>query len=235
MKPTPNLTLLEESLSVVFIDKDFLKRALTHKSYVHETKHADFEDNERLEFLGDAVLDLIISEALIVRFPKMAEGELSKMKARIVSEPTLASVSGGISLGQYLFLGKGEEKTEGRGKRSLLSDALEALIAAIFLDQGFSTAREVVLKLFNLHIEELTRQNMLSDYKTALQELCQKEFETLPIYRLASESGPDHQKMFEVIIEIHATCYGRGMGRSKKEAEQRAAQAALAGWHKDPQ
>jgi ribonuclease-3 len=204
-----------------------LRQALTHKSYLNESKEKGIEDNERLEFLGDAVLDLIISEVLVERFPNAPEGDLSKMKARVVSEATLARVAREIDLGQFLLLGKGEERTQGREKSSLLADAMEAVIAAVYLDLGFPAAREVILKAFTLPMEELTGPEVIVDYKTDLQEFCQREFETLPVYRVVQESGPDHQKVFEVEIQILDALYGIGSGKSKKEAEQKAAQITL--------
>lgn len=222
-----DLGLLEAALALTFQNQSYLTQALTHKSYLNESRGKGLQDNERLEFLGDAVLDLIISDALIFHFPKATEGELSKMRAKIVSEQALATVAHQIQLGSYLFFGKGEEKTEGRQKISLLANAMEAVIAAIYLDQGFGIARETALKLFAPRITELTQSEALFDYKTALQEFCQSRFETLPIYHLVGESGPDHQKTFEVTIEIRSVFYERGTGKSKKEAEQRTAQKTL--------
>lgn len=222
-----DLSTLQERLRYFFQAPIRLRQALTHKSYFNETQDKSIEDNERLEFLGDAVLDLIISEALVARFPDAPEGDLSKMKAKVVSETTLARIAREIGLGRFLLLGKGEERTLGREKSSLLADAMEAVIAAIYLDRGYLAAREVVLKEFALPLEELTGPEVSVDYKTELQEFCQKAFETLPTYRVIQESGPDHQKIFEVEIAILGAPYGIGVGKSKKEAEQRAAQMTL--------
>lgn len=219
--------LLQKRLGYPSKEARRLRQALIHKSYLNEAKEKGLEDNERLEFLGDAVLDLIISEALIARFPEASEGVLSKMKARVVNEGTLARVARELDLGKFLFLGKGEERTFGREKSSLLADAMEAVIAAIYLDLGYEAARRAVLEEFAFPMEELTRPEIAVDYKTELQELCQKEFETLPIYRVIQESGPDHQKVFEVEIRIVEAAYGVGLGKSKKEAEQKAAQITL--------
>jgi ribonuclease-3 len=220
-------SFLEKRLSYSFIEPQLLRQALTHKSYLNESKDKTVKDNERFEFLGDAVLDLIISEALVKRFPDSSEGDLSKMKAKVVSEGTLARIAKGIDLGDFLFLGKGEEMTLGREKGSLLADALEAVIAAIYLDQGFFAAREMVLNEFDLSLQELTRPDQSVDYKTELQELCQEMFESLPVYQVIQESGPDHQKTFEVEIRIKGNVFGVGIGKSKKEAEQRAAEITL--------
>lgn len=222
-----DLSFLQKRLSYSFIEPKLLRQALTHKSYLNESKDKTIKDNERLEFLGDAVLDLIVSEALVKRFPDFPEGDLSKMKAKVVSEGTLARIAKEIDLGSFLFLGKGEEITSGREKSSLLADAMEAVVAAVYLDQGFSAAREVVLKEFELPLREMTRPDLSADYKTELQELCQEIFETLPVYQVIQESGPDHQKKFEVEIRIQGIPFEVGIGRSKKEAEQKAAEATL--------
>lgn len=222
-----DLSFLQKRLSYSFTEPKLLRQALTHKSYLNESKDKTVKDNERFEFLGDAVLDFIISEALVERFPELPEGDLSKMKAKVVSEGTLARIAKGIDLGSFLFLGKGEEITSGRGKSSLLADAMEALIAAIYLDGGFAAVREVVLKEFDLPLQETTRPDLVVDYKTELQEYCQQAFGLLPYYRVIQESGPDHQKTFEVEIEIRGKTFGVGIGKSKKEAEQKAAEITL--------
>ncbi|MBI3802277.1 MAG: ribonuclease III [Nitrospirae bacterium] len=222
-----DLTLLQKRLSYSFKAPLRLRQAVTHKSYLNESKDKTVDDNERFEFLGDAVLDLIISEVLIERFPQAPEGDLSKLKARVVSEGTLARVAKEIGLGQYLYLGKGEERTLGREKSSLLANAMEAVIAALYLDGGLAAAREGVMREFEPFLRELTRPEITVDYKTELQELCQKEFESLPTYHVIGESGPDHQKRFEVEIRIRNTPYATAGGKSKKEAEQRAAQITL--------
>jgi ribonuclease-3 len=221
----------QKTIGYSFRKPDLLREALTHKSYLNEMRASDkdraAQDNERLEFLGDAVLDLAVSERLISLYPLSSEGDLSKMKARIVSEVTLARVAKRLCVGKFLLLGRGEERTRGREKPSLLSDALEAVIAAVYLDGGFETARTVLLKIFEEEIHRLDRHQDDIDYKTELQECCQREFEVLPTYRVLRESGPDHQKLFEVKLTIKETVFGIGRGRSKKEAEQQAAKQAL--------
>jgi len=230
MKPR-SLSLLEARLSYPFRKVKLLRQALTHKSYVNETKEKDRQDNERFEFLGDSVLDLIMCQELVERFPDLPEGDLSKMKAKIVSEEVLADVARKIDLGCYLFLGKGEIQSEGNTKPSLLSDALEALIAAIYLDagrhNGLSQTRRVVLSLFAEDLQSLNRGEVVFDYKTALQEYSQKMFASLPIYRVIRETGPDHEKQFEVGVFMNKALCGIGVGKSKKMAEQQAAQKAL--------
>lgn len=230
MKPK-SLSFLESALFYAFRNPKLLRQALTHKSYVNETKEKDREDNERLEFLGDAVLDLVMCQELFERFPGLSEGDLSKMKAKMVSEEVLADVARKIDLGDYLFFGKGEIQSEGKEKPSLLSDALEALIAAIYLDagshNGLGEARRIILTLFCEDMETLKGGEVLFDYKTTLQEYSQKKFAALPVYRMLNESGPDHEKQFEVGVFVDETLRGTGKGKSKKVAEQQAAQKAL--------
>lgn len=222
---------LERCLDYHFKDPALLQQAITHKSYLNEARErfqsASGGDNERFEFLGDAVLDLVISQDLLLNYPDTPEGELSKMKARIVSETALAKVARRLEIGRYLLLGRGEEITQGRTKPSLLANALEAILAAIYLDGGLDSARHVIQKIFKSEFEELLKTEAFTDYKTELQELCQRDYEILPTYTVLTESGPDHQKTFEVQISIKGGVYGRGIGRSKKEAEQQAAREAL--------
>ncbi|HET6370711.1 MAG TPA: ribonuclease III [Nitrospiria bacterium] len=221
------LNELEKRLSYTFQKQILLMQALTHKSYLNEVRDRSVQDNERFEFLGDAVLDLVMSEELLWRFPHESEGELSKMKAKLVSEVSLTKVARSLDLGRFLLLGKGEEVTQGREKSSILSDALEAVIAAVYIDGGLQNARTMVLRHFSSQISDLLRPESRGDYKTELQEFCQQEFGLLPVYRTVRESGPDHQKIFEVRIEIKGEIFGNGVGKSKKEAEQAAACTAM--------
>lgn len=229
--PVEPLDTFQNVLGYFFRKTDLLREALTHKSYLNELrtteKNRPAQDNERLEFLGDAVLDLAISEHLILLYPLSTEGDLSKMKARIVSEVTLARVAKRLGIGEFLLLGKGEERTRGREKPSILADSLEALIAAVYQDGGFEIARTVILRIFEEEIHGLDQRREDVDYKTELQECCQRDFDVLPTYRVLRESGPDHQKLFEVELTIKDEVYGIGRGRSKKEAEQQAAKQAL--------
>ena len=221
----------QKILGYSFRKPDLLREALTHKSYLNELRVSEKgrpgQDNERLEFLGDAVLDLVVSESLIALHPLSSEGDLSKKKARIVSEVTLARVAKRLGIGEFLLLGRGEERTRGREKPSLLADALEAVIAAVYLDSGFETVREVLLKIFDEEVHRPSLHQDDTDYKTELQECCQREFDVLPTYRILRETGPDHQKLFEVNLTIKQELVGIGRGRSKKEAEQQAARQAL--------
>ncbi len=227
MSDSPPIDRLAERLGYRFRTPRLLEAALTHRSYLNESPDPSREDNERLEFLGDAVLDLVISERFLSRFPHAPEGELSKLKARTVSEAALSHVARRLDLGSALILGRGEELTGGRDKASLLADALEAVIAAVYLDGGLDAARGVVLAAFAEEFDNLSRPEV-ADHKTELQELCQREFSVLPVYRVLGESGPDHHKQFDVELSIRGQVYGAGTGRSKKEAEQQAARDALA-------
>lgn len=221
------LTRLQTRLGYVFGDRDLLTAALTHKSFLNESKDKAGGNNERLEFLGDAVLDLAVSEQLVALYPAWSEGELSKMRSRLVSEETLAGVARRLDLGSCLQLGRGEELTHGREKASLLADALEAVIAAIYLDGAFEAARQFILNALRPEFEGAHGHKAIHDFKTEFQEICQRNFGILPSYRVLRESGPEHQKTFEVELVVRGQVYGVGQGRSKKEAEQRAAQEAL--------
>jgi ribonuclease-3 len=204
-----------------------LKEALTHKSYVNESPVKGIKDNERLEFLGDAVLDMVISEYLFERLPEAREGELSKLKSTVVSEPTLAEIARKINIGEYIVLGKGENLSQGRGKNSLLANTLEAVIAAIYLDGGPQEATRFIHRWFIETIENILTHQVTFDYKTDFQEQCQKKYDVLPEYRLINTTGPDHDKRFEVHLMVKGDVMGVGIGKSKKEAEQKAAKEGL--------
>lgn len=217
----------EQNLSWRFRDLSLLNNALTHRSFVNENTSLKCFDNERLEFLGDAVLGLCISDALMEKFPDYAEGQLSKLRASLVNEQHLAELARKVRIGDYLLLGKGEETSGGREKNSLLADTFEAVIAAIYLDCGFARAMVFVRSLFAPLLEGGTQELICRDYKTAIQEIAQNRFKEIPQYTLTGQSGPDHDKIFEtklVIADIIATF---GVGKNKKEAEQRAAKKAM--------
>jgi ribonuclease III len=220
-----SLAEIQERIGCTYRNPELLERALTHKSYANENRLP--YHNERMEFLGDAVLNLAVSEHLMKTCPDSTEGDLSRLRAAMVSEPALAAVAREIGLGEYLLLGKGEEQTGGRDKGSLLADCLEAVIASVYLDAGQQQANAFILRFFEDLIKKTCTAGGTVDYKTELQELCQERLKTLPEYHVSSETGPDHQKQFEVELSIKGTLYGRGIGRSKKEAEQRAAKEAL--------
>ncbi|WP_447977819.1 ribonuclease III [Candidatus Nitrospira bockiana] len=227
----PSTEVAQQVVGYVFRDPALLDEALTHKSHVNEVKPKQGKHNERLEFLGDAALTLVVSERLVEMFPDSTEGELSKFKARLVSEPLLAGAARRLDLGALLRLGRGEELTQGREKPSLLANALEALVAAVYLDGGLEAARRFILRVLEQEFQELQSHGgpaLLQDYKTRFQEWCQKRYDTLPHYRLVKEVGPDHQKTFEVHLVVNGDVLGVGVGRSKKEAEQMAARQALA-------
>jgi ribonuclease-3 len=199
---------------------------VTHSSYANEKKHLS-QCNERLEFLGDSVLSLVVSRHLFTKYADLPEGELTKVRAALVCEKALDVYAAKIDLGKYLLLGKGEERTGGRYRLSILADAFEAVIAAIYLDGGFEKASEYVMKFIPGTIEEC-RNISFHDYKTTLQEIIQKNPEERVEYMLVSETGPDHNKEFVVEVSLNTNVIGRGKGRSKKEAEQAAAIEALA-------
>jgi ribonuclease-3 len=222
---------LLERLGYRFIDAAWLTLALTHKSYANENPDSAPQHNERLEFLGDAVLDFVISDMLMAQHPDMPEGDLSKQRARLVSEQALAEVARRLGLGDCLHLGRGETASGGAEKPSLLADGLEALFAAIYLDSraahGMTEISRVIRGLFEEAIAAAPGDAVRRDNKTALQELVQKVFRSNVTYRLIHEEGPDHEKRFEVAVQVQDREYGRGKGRSKKEAEQQAARQAL--------
>src|SRR6266849_1930268 len=225
---------LEERLGRAFRNPELLQRALTHSSAIPELRVADAgdapppENNEQLEFLGDAVLDLLASEYLVEKFPKWSEGQLSKSRARLVNARSLELAARRLRLGEHLRLGRGEEKTGGRDKPALLADAFEAVLAAIYIDGGLPAAREVLRGvLFEQAVEERGERIADSDRKSALQEFLQGRGQPPAEYRLAGESGPDHQKMFQIEVWVGGACLASAEGSTKKEAEQRAARRAL--------
>lgn len=218
---------LEAILEYTFSDVSLLNNALTHRSFVNENQDLNYRDNERLEFLGDAVLELCITDILMKDFPDHAEGQLSKLRASIVNEQPLAKLAEQFEIGRFLMLGKGEEASGGRHKYSILSNTLEALIAAIYLDGGYSTVYSFIKRVFNSLIMEWTADPFYHDYKTSLQELSQSKYRIIPKYTLIHEYGPDHNKIFQVKLYIADIISTTGLGRSKKEAEQSAAQKAL--------
>ncbi|MDD6155739.1 MAG: ribonuclease III [Lachnospiraceae bacterium] len=218
-----NLGEFQEMIGYRFRQEGLLQQALTHSSYANEKHMRKLSDNERLEFLGDAVLEIVSSEFLYHNYPEVPEGELTRLRASIVCEPTLALCTEEMELGKYLFLGKGEEQTGGRKRKSILSDALEAIIGAIYLDGGFANAKEFVLKYILTDIEH---KKLFYDSKTILQEVVQGRHEELQ-YVLIEESGPDHDKNFTVELRISNQAVATGTGHTKKAAEQAAAYHAL--------
>lgn len=218
------LSDFEEKIGYTFKNQGLLRQALTHSSYANEKHMKKLSDNERLEFLGDAVLEVVSSEFLYKNYPDYPEGDLTKLRASLVCEPTLAFCTRQLELGTFLYLGKGEDQTGGRNRKSILSDALEAVIGSIYLDGGFANAKEFVLKFILTDIEH---KQLFYDSKTILQELVQGNYTEELNYQLVREEGPDHDKTFVVLAQIGEQVIGEGSGHTKKAAEQDAAYKAL--------
>lgn len=219
------LDRLQQRLGIRFTQRSLLLLALTHRSYAAEAGEAG--SNERLEFLGDAVLGLIIAEELYRRFPAWTEGELTRARAAVVEEPSLHEMARRWHVGTYLRLSHGEDQSGGRARRALLADAVEAIIGACYLDQGLDACRQFVQREFNDIIDALAVQGFSRDFKTRLQERYQARYQAAPSYQVASESGPPHDRVFEVVVAFRGEELGRGTGKSKKEAAQAAAADAL--------
>jgi len=212
---------LEQCLDYQFKDKNLIIEALTHKSFKKPY------NNERLEFLGDAVLNLIVGEYLYTKFPKSNEGDLSKIRASLVNETGFTKLANEIKLGDYIYLSIAEERNQGRTKASILSDAFEAIMGAIYLESGIEVLKAIILTLLEKSYDKINLDVLFSDFKTALQEITQAEFGSIPEYRLEGSYGPDHQKEFEVSIWIDGKTYGKAIGKSKKLAQQAIAKIAL--------
>ena len=217
----------QKNIGIRFQSPSLLETALTHSSFINESPGTGIESNERLEFLGDAVLGLVVAEKLYHDFPDLSEGKMTKLRAALVSRDTLARVARAIRLGEYLLMGKGEEMTGGRGKAANLAGALEAVIAAAFIDQGATASRNLVLGLLAEEMSKAVNQGMAIDYKSRLQEVMQSRQQLTPTYRLVEEAGPDHDKRFTIEVMSGDTVLGRGAGKSKKSAEAEAARSAL--------
>ena len=217
----------EKEIGYTFQSQDYLNQAFTHSSYAHENRIDYLHNNERLEFLGDAVLELTISDYIFKKYPEMPEGELTKLRASVVCEPMLAKIARRINLGAYLKLGKGEAATGGRERDSILADAFEAIIGAIYLDGGLATAREFVLGMMLNEIGSMRNNFRMNDCKTYLQEIVQRSSKNPLEYAIVSEKGPDHNKAFFANVMHEGRVLGKGVGKSKKEAEQNAALDAI--------
>jgi ribonuclease-3 len=216
-------TTLEKALGVTVRDRDLFRRSLTHRSYAYE--NGGLPTNERLEFLGDAVLSIVVTDHLYASFPDLPEGQLAKLRASVVNMNALAGVARGIGLGSWLLLGRGEEYSGGRDKASILADTFEAILGAVYLDRGLSTAAKLVHTFFDPLVASASTSGAALDWKTSLQELAATRSLGVPEY-VVTESGPDHAKSFVATAVVGGEPYGSGDGRSKKEAEQRAAEAA---------
>lgn len=219
-----DLSLLEQSIGYSFKDKELLKLALTHSSYCNDMHLEKKTHNERIEYLGDAVLELSSSDYIYKHYPNKTEGEMTRLRASLVCEQTLALCAKEINLSKFILLGKGEENTGGRERDSIVSDAFESVIGAIYLDGGFAIAKDFVEKFV---MNDIEHKQLFYDSKTILQEIVQKNYKDTVSYELVSESGPDHDKSFEVVVKLANKTIGTGIGRTKRKAEQQAAYQAI--------
>ena len=221
------LSALQQNLGISFNDPSFLEQAMVHSSYINENPDSASVSNERLEFLGDAVLGQVIAEKLYSDYPHFDEGEMTKLRSALVSRTTLARVARNLGLGNYLYLGKGEEASGGRNKPTNLAGALEAVIAAVFLDQGPVTAKDFILRLLNKEVQKVVSQGVQTDYKSKLQEFIQSRQQQTPTYYVVEAEGLVHDRKFTVEVRVGDIVLGRGSGKSKKAAETEAARLAL--------
>ena len=217
---------LQQNLEVTFRDLSLIQQTFVHSSYVNENPSFPLQDNERLEFLGDALLSFIVAEKLYQEFPNLSEGELTEIRTWLIRQETLAELASVLKLGDYLYLGKGEESTGGRQRKTNLADTFEALIGAIFLDQGLTAARDFVLNKLNNQFDRIKTSGISPNYKALLQESTQANYKQLPTYHLVEVSGPDHEKNFTVEVTIGNEVLGTGSGKSKRTAEIEAARSA---------
>lgn len=222
-----DLSQLEKNIGVAFKNKSFVQTALTHRSYLNEHPEHEGASNERLEFLGDAVLEFVASGHLFKSFPQFPEGQLTIHRSALVSTKSLAKAAQKLNLGQFLFMARGEEKGGGRKNSTLLANTVEALIGAVFLDQGLKTARDFINQHVLVLLPEIIKTGAYKDPKSQLQELIQEKFKTPPVYRVIKEEGPDHAKIFTVTALVNDKKLGQAKGPNKQEAEERAAQKAL--------
>jgi len=220
------LNSLQDRIKFKFSDIKLLNKALTHRSYANENSET-LKHNERLEFLGDSVLDILVSDYLVHEYSEFAEGTLSKIRAAVVNETCLAKLAKNIKLGNYLLLGRGEDLSGGREKASILADTFEALAGAVFCDGRFDAASNIFLPLLIVEIKQTAKSWSFRDFKSDLQEYTQNKLVGIPSYKVVREIGPDHAKQFEVVVIIKNEVEGKGFGRSKKEAEQAAAKMAM--------
>lgn len=222
-----DITRAEAALNLTFIDKALLQRALTHRSYINEHPDYPLEDNERLEFLGDAVLDFVTAEYLYHHFPEMPEGRLTNLRSALVRTERLAEFALNLELGKHLYLGRGEEESGGRERLAILCDAFEAVVGALYLDQGIEATRQFIHAVMEPALQEILESETDKDPKSRLQELAQSHYRVTPTYRTVKEEGPDHAKEFTVAAMIGQKIYGQGTGFSKQTAAQAAAKKAL--------
>jgi ribonuclease-3 len=218
---------LEAALHVSFRNSVLLQQALVHRSYLHENPAFNLPSNERMEYLGDSMLSAVVAEKLYKDYPDLSEGDMTKLRSALVRRETLARIAHHLKLDGYLYLGHGEETSGGRAKQSILADALEAVIGAVFLDQGFDTCRNLILRLYEGEVEKAVDDSLTADFKSQLQEVTQSRYHEIPEYHVISAKGPDHAKEFIVEVVVGGRVIGKGSGSSKREAEKEAAKAAL--------
>jgi ribonuclease III len=223
-----DITKLEDTLRISFRNSALLQQALVHRSYLNENPDFELQSNERLEYLGDSLLSVVVAEKLYNDYPDLPEGDMTKLRSALVRGETLARMaSQQLSLDSYLYLGHGEESASGRAKPSILADALEAVIGAVFLDQGFDICRDFILRLFEGELEKAVDDSLTADFKSQLQEVTQSRYHEVPTYRVVATGGPDHAREFIVEVLVGGRVLGKGSGRSKREAEKKAAKVAL--------
>lgn len=218
---------LMKTINYKFKNEKLLINALTHRSYANEHLHLNLKDNERLEFLGDSVLDLMSTDYIVNKFKNLQEGEMSKIKSRLISENAFSTIATEINLGEYLYLSNGENSSGGRKRKSILGDAFEALVGAIYLDSDYYTTKNVILSYLKKTMEHLNSIEGILDYKTELQEYIQGLYKVTPEYKIIDATGPDHDKVFTVEVLINNKVIGKGVAKNKKEAEKHAAREAL--------
>lgn len=225
-----HLSKLEKILKIEFNNKPILKKSLIHKSFLNEFRNQEVESNERLEYLGDAVLELIVSSHLFFKYPERPEGDLTSFRAAVVKTESLAETSAELQYGKFIYMSKGEEATGGRQRPYILANTYEAVLGAIYLDQGYQVAEDFVKRTLLPKLDNIVKNRLDIDNKSKLQNLAQEILKDTPQYEVVSENGPDHDKLFEVKVIITKKDFGRGTGKSKQEAEQNAAETALKNW-----
>lgn len=226
-----NLEELEEKISFKFKNRDFLENALIHRSYLNEHPEVKLGNNERLEFLGDAILSFVVSEFLYEKYPQNPEGDLTSFRAAVVNSRSLAKIATNLELGKYLYLSKGEEATGGRTRQYLLANTFEALLGAIYLDKGLEPAKSFIETFLIPELTDIIENKLYKDYKSTLQELSQEEEDVTPTYKVTGETGPDHAKKFRMGVYLGSKLLSEGEGASKQAAEQEAARVALEKWN----
>jgi len=225
-----DIPLLEQKLGVIFKNKNLLKEALTHRSYLNENPSWPLPHNERLEFLGDAVLELAVTEILFSRYPTSPEGELTSIRSALVNYQMLADIAKNMELGDYVFLSKGEAKDAGKAREVILANAFEAILGAVYLDAGYESAKNFIEKAVMGRLDEVIEKKLYQDPKSLLQEIVQEKLRATPTYSVLSEKGPDHAKIFKVGVFFNGDLIAEGEGASKQEAEVEAAKNALKGF-----